>query len=615
MSKTTITWSAGVILIAGLVLTLMISPLLAQALTFSIPDTSAAANTLLRVPVRTTNVTGLGILSLAITLSFDPTVLDALGANSLGTISQSWGNPLTTDVPDTLKLVLTGLKPLEGEGILTYLFFDVMGSKGDTTTIKFEAVSINEGGIVAATVAGKFTTLEGEPAPDIRLAMPDTSSAVGSIVNLPILVSDLTGFNIDSLSLTFTFSKYVVRALDIVKTGTLTESWTDSIEVLLPGKVSIFLTGTPALKDSGTLCRLQFLVKGRPGMSTPIHFQSLQFYNDTLKIGTQDGKITVSGGITSDVTVSIPDISADSSNIVDIPAFISDVTGREVRAVSIYLKFDSKILSYQNYKLTNTLLEGWQNLVNVAPDTVKFGAFSASSLVGQGIMIEFQFKVIGRPGMQSALTFVQMTLNEGSPSVIAYDGLFTVNYVIPVELASFHATVVEGNVLLTWNTASESNNYGFEVERAIYPDHWSKIGFAPGHGSTTISHQYSFLDNMVEAGTYYYRLKQIDFDGMVEYSQVVSATIGLPHSFTLSQNYPNPFNPITVITFELPIKTTIKLTLYDILGQEVKVITSGEYPAGHHEVSLNARELGSGLYFYQLQAGRFAEIRKLLILK
>jgi len=615
MRKESIIRLTGRMISACLVLILITSPLQSQSLTLSIPDTSAAANSLLRLPIRTTNVTGLGILSMVITLSFDQNVLDALGANSLGTISQAWGNPLTTDEPGQIELAMTGFTQLEGKGTLTYVFFEVTGAKDDTTTIHFKNVNINEGAIIADTVAGKFTTLEAEPEPHLRLAIPDTSGDTGSIIDLPIKASDLTGFNIDSLKLTLTYNKYVIQALDVITTGTLTGNWAASIEALMPGKISLFLKGTPALAGSGTLCFLQFQLTGSPGMATPIHFQGIRFYNDTLKIATKDGNIAISGGTGAEVNVSIPDISADSSTTITIPVFISDVTNKGVVSVSMKLAFDDTVLQYQTYNITNTLIDGWYNSVNVVPDTIKFGGFAAIPMTGQGILVEFEFKVIGQPSMQTALTFPEIVLNEGSPSVTAYGSIFTVNYVIPVELVSFNALVKGKDILLTWETVSESDNYGFEIERAANLDEWRPIGFITGHGTTTISHQYSFTDRNITVGKYYYRLKQVDFQGSFKYSEVIQVVINPPKKFSLGQNFPNPFNPATVIPFDLPEKTNIKLTLYNLLGEKVEVIAVGEYNAGYHEVSFKATNLGAGLYFYKLEAADFVAVKKLVILK
>ena len=123
------------------------------------------------------------------------------------------------------------------------------------------------------------------------------------------------------------------------------------------------------------------------------------------------------------------------------------------------------------------------------------------------------------------------------------------NSIVPVELTSFTAIVVNNGVQLNWITATELNNYGFEYERSCHTEQspsltdWEKIGFINGNGTTSESHSYSFVDNGLSAGKYLYRLRQIDFDGSSTYSNEIEVDLSLPISFKLEQNYPNPFNP------------------------------------------------------------------------
>ena len=144
---------------------------------------------------------------------------------------------------------------------------------------------------------------------------------------------------------------------------------------------------------------------------------------------------------------------------------------------------------------------------------------------------------------------------------------------IPVELTSFTASVVEGNVVLNWITATELNNSGFEIERQKTKDEkseeWESIGFVNGNGTSTSVHSYSFVDKNTNEGKSYYRLKQIDFDGSFDYSKTVEVDLSLPTIFSLEQNYPNPFNPTTKISWQSPIAGHQSLIIYDVLGNEV----------------------------------------------
>jgi hypothetical protein len=85
--------------------------------------------------------------------------------------------------------------------------------------------------------------------------------------------------------------------------------------------------------------------------------------------------------------------------------------------------------------------------------------------------------------------------------------------------------------------------------------------------------------------------------------------------FYLMQNYPNPFNPATTIRYGLPHKTTVQLTVFNTLGQSVSIFVNGEQEAGYHEVKFDGSHLGSGVYFYRIEAGSFVQTRKLLLIR
>ena len=200
--------------------------------------------------------------------------------------------------------------------------------------------------------------------------------------------------------------------------------------------------------------------------------------------------------------------------------------------------------------------------------------------------------------------------------------LHTNNGGTPVELISFNAEVSENerSVELNWATATETNNSGFEIQRNVSKvrskeSEWEKIGFVPGHGTTTETQQYSFKDNNISIGKYQYRLKQIDFDGSFNYSKIVEVTIESQKKFSLSQNYPNPFNPATSIQYALGNKQFVSLKIYDVLGNEVATLVSEEKPAGEYEVEFAGSGLPSGIYFYQLKVGNYIETKKMVLMK
>jgi hypothetical protein len=193
---------------------------------------------------------------------------------------------------------------------------------------------------------------------------------------------------------------------------------------------------------------------------------------------------------------------------------------------------------------------------------------------------------------------------------------------LPVELASFTALAGKNSVELAWNTATEVNNYGFEVERAIHSGlnglrDWQKIGFVSGNGNSNAPHNYSFTDNSAMFGTYSYRLKQIDRNGNFEYSKEVEAAVTLtPNTMVLGQNYPNPFNPETSIEFAVPATGYTTLKVYNTLGKEIVTLVNGNIEAGVlNQVTFKGSNFPSGLYFYTLRSGSFVDTKKMLMVK
>jgi hypothetical protein len=191
---------------------------------------------------------------------------------------------------------------------------------------------------------------------------------------------------------------------------------------------------------------------------------------------------------------------------------------------------------------------------------------------------------------------------------------------IPVELTSFAATVNDNNVVLDWSTATETNNLGFEVQRSSNGNEFVTAGFVDGNGTVTEIQNYTFTDKNLEVGNYSYRLKQNDYDGTFEYSNVVEVEVFAPDVFTLEQNYPNPFNPSTMIKFSLATDSKVSLTVFDVLGQEVANLTSGNLAAGSHEINFNASNINSGVYFYRIDATgvegtNFTSVKKMILTK
>ncbi|MFO7525594.1 MAG: S8 family serine peptidase [Ignavibacteriaceae bacterium] len=186
---------------------------------------------------------------------------------------------------------------------------------------------------------------------------------------------------------------------------------------------------------------------------------------------------------------------------------------------------------------------------------------------------------------------------------------------VPVELTSLNGTYSNGIVILEWVTAAEINNYGFEIERKSDNSVFQTIGFVDGNGTSTNRLTYNFTDTDLKESRYYYRLKQIDFDGTFEYSPEVMVDIPALADYILHQNYPNPFNPSTKIRFTVPERSFVKITLHDVLGREIQILFNEVSDRGTKELELDGTSLSSGNYIIRMTAGKFQKTQKITLLK
>jgi len=214
----------------------------------------------------------------------------------------------------------------------------------------------------------------------------------------------------------------------------------------------------------------------------------------------------------------------------------------------------------------------------------------------------------------TAGTYTVDIQGEGSNGTPVHRRTVTLDVIVPVELTSFSALTNYNDVILNWQTATEINNQGFEIQRSSDGDYRS-IGFLDGHGTTTEIQSYTFIDENVFPGEYAYRLKQIDYDGTTEYSNIVEVEVMQPIEYSLSQNYPNPFNASTTIAYSIPKDGLVTLKVYDILGKEVVALINEVQSAGSNNITFDASELSSEVYYYQLVSGEFTSTKKLILMK
>ncbi len=189
---------------------------------------------------------------------------------------------------------------------------------------------------------------------------------------------------------------------------------------------------------------------------------------------------------------------------------------------------------------------------------------------------------------------------------------------LPVELTAFQAKEINRQMELYWQTASEKNNFGFEVQRSGDGINFYPIAFVHGNGTTSEPCYYQYSDTNPPAKALSYRLKQIDLNGDFQYSFIINIILEklVIKNFYLGQNYPNPFNPVTYIHYHLPESQFITLKIYDSQGRMVQTLFEGQQERGDYQIPFNAASLPSGHYFYELKSINLGkEVKKMLLIK
>jgi len=206
---------------------------------------------------------------------------------------------------------------------------------------------------------------------------------------------------------------------------------------------------------------------------------------------------------------------------------------------------------------------------------------------------------------------------------------------LPVELASFEATKAQAGgageeaVQLSWTTASEQNNAGFQVQRkadgSAPGGTWEQVGFRESKaagGTATEATTYRFTDEALPyaADTLSYRLRQVDTDGSAQVTDPVRVARSGVSSLQLKETYPNPASRRVTVRFAIPeegapaAQGEATLRLYDVLGREVQSVRTGAEP-GRHETQLSVQDLASGVYVLRLRAGGNAQTRRLTVVR
>jgi hypothetical protein len=389
---------------------------------------------------------------------------------------------------------------------------------------------------------------------------------------------------------------------------------------VLAGAVDVYINGTLAIDNFAFRQATPFIdlpagvtlnIGIAPGNSTSV--------NDTLKnfpvvLAAGEKYVVFANGVLTSGYAPNPDGRNISFTLFVKPQARETGTGSGVDIFVLHGSTDAPTVDVKAREAGNLVLVNDAAYGDITPYfTVPANDYTLDLYLADGVTLVNSFIApLSGLGGSSLAVFASGFLNPSANQNGAPFGLFAalangtvvqlVPGVVPVELSSFTATVNGTSVSLNWTTVTETNNRGFEIQRKSSDNDFVTVGFVNGKGTTTQIQNYSFTESNLSVGKYAYRLKQIDFDGTFEYSKVVEVSVVAPREFSLEQNFPNPFNPSTMISFNLKTDADVTLKIFNLLGQEITTLVNGRLTAGTQQISFNAEDQTSGVYFYRIDA-------------
>ena len=352
--------------------------------------------------------------------------------------------------------------------------------------------------------------------------------------------------------------------------------------------------------------------------------------------------------VVAPVQATLKQFSTGTGTTFAFPVEVSDLSGKEVYSADLTLSYNPNLLKAVGATTQGTIAQSFGNPVfNVTPGQIKIAMAGTSALTGSGVLVYVNFEVSGAKGNSSVLRFVTMTLNEGEPPVDTQNGLLTIANTpptVPRLLEPINGSTLNTlNPTFKWRPSSDADKtevLAYALFVGTDTLNLNRIQGAPA-GQDTLRYKLAGNQTLQRSTRYFWRLETGDGEATTKsavYSfrtsdtatRIESERSATPSIFALHQNHPNPFgsgatsrvagNPETVIRYELPRAVKVQLTIYNLLGYPIRKLVDQEQAPGLYEIRWDGRETsgrhaGSGIYFYQIAAGPFRAMRKMLIVQ
>ncbi len=437
------------------------------------------------------------------------------------------------------------------------------------------------------------------PVDTASVSLPNVSTLVGDTVSVAVAVEeDVTALGIFSAQIKISYDSDLIKAINIALEGTLTQGWViddtvvtgigTSIDTI---KIAIATPGPDTLSGSGDIVVIKFTVSDSAviGDSTPLVFEEFFFNEGDPAANTQGGAVQILGlgDVSGNGRVTAFDAALVLRSTVGL-IVISDTLIADVSGNGTISAFDaSLILRFVVGKITIFPAEtGGTPKIVLGERVVTLGDIEAT----QDGRFALPILIDEMDGVLSG----QLELSFDPTKLKAVDA--TTSDLTPDYLFAHNAQ--HGRIKLSFAGVESVQGSG-RIAEIIFEPIGSKIEAISG---------IALISAQLNEGLFSVVIPQ--FEGISE----------VPDSYSLHQNYPNPFNPQTVIHYDLPVRSPVKLSVYNIMGQKVTTLVDGQRSAGSYSIVWDGKNnkgegLASGIYFYRMETDRFVQIRKLIFMR
>jgi len=398
--------------------------------TISIPDTTADYDSEIQLPIRTSNITGLEIYSFYLEISYDQRVIDALSIATENSLAKNFELFVFKDSLGLIKAGFAGSGSLAGDGDLLFINFKVVGNIGDSTVVHVDYVEFGETELTGNALDGKVRIT-----PTLLTAqIPDAAAATYSSVKIPILIGDISDYNIYSLGLVLSYDQHVLKLNTMTTDSALTDAWGNAYFNEGDSLTYISLAGTSSLVGSGVLLYLTFDVIGSLWDSTYIQITAIEFNDFVPEIILDSGLFRVNFEPPAEVIVTIPEMTTPKDTIITVPIFVSEVTGLGIDSVYLALAYDTKILTAIGARIAGTLVSLWPSPeFKTEQDRIYLTLAGSIPLSGSGALINIDFAAIGDYNTFSPISVDSVYIDNQRPQLVTKNGKVTINGPVRLE--------------------------------------------------------------------------------------------------------------------------------------------------------------------------------------